>query len=96
MQVRACSVVRRRLAAGIIHVSIQGGPLRWDQPGRTGGDGGIQCVPAPALVRGEVQVDRHSIAVLGLSCSHSENHSRCPSLTCTSPLGAFQAMRPAP
>lgn len=54
------------------------GPVQRDQPGRTGGDGGIQCVPAPALVRGEVQVDRHSIAVLGLSCSHSSKPFQMP------------------
>lgn len=100
MQVRACAVVRGRLAIGhYTHVSLQGAPTMGSAR-QTGGDGGIQCVSAPVLVRGEVQVDRHSIAFLVVVVPSSitvldtaRNHSKCPNLICTSPLGAFQAPR---
>lgn len=93
MQVRACPVVRGPLAIGhcghCIHVSIQGVPTTMGSPRQTGGDGGFQCVPAPVLVRGEVQVDRHSIAFLvGTYCPrHGEKSFQMPKSTMHQSIG---------
>lgn len=49
---------------------------------QTGGDGRIRCVTAPVLVRGKVQVDRHSIAFLVQYCPrHGEKPFQMPKPT---------------